>query len=183
MTGWIANAWATPYYYDYGPGGNVYYENNVVYVDGQQYASADEYYDQAVEIAAVPEVTQEAADDMEWLPLGVFAMTKEGVDDANMLLQLAVNKDGLISGTLYNEATNTSRALQGKVDKETQRAAWTFADGKNSDVVMETGIYNLTEDTSKAIIHHGSERTQPIVLVRLEEPESEQSAESDASAS
>ncbi len=177
LTGWIANAWATPYYYDYGSGGNVYYSENVVYVDGQQYATADEYYDQAAEIATVPEVGQQEADQMEWLSLGVFAVTKEGVNDSNMLLQLAVNKQGLISGTLYNESTDTSRAVQGKVDTETQRAAWMFADGKNTDVVMETGIYNLTEDTSKAIIHFGSERTQPVVLVRLEEPASEQAAD------
>lgn len=179
VTGWFSNLWTTPYYYDYGSGGNVYYENNVVYVDGQQYATADQYYNQAVEIAAVPEIEPQVADEMEWLPLGVFAITKEGVSDSNMLLQLAVNKQGLISGTFYNEDTDTSRAIQGRVDEQTQRAAWTFADGKNADVVMETGIFNLTEETAKAIVHFGSERTQPVVLVRLEEPEGDQAAEGD----
>ena len=173
VTSWFANPWPQPVYYDYGTGGNVYYEGDTVYVNDQQY-TADEYYDQAASIAAVPEVTEAEAEQFEWLPLGVFALTEEEVNESNMVLQLAVNKDGLISGTLYNESTDVSRAVQGRVDMETQRAAWTFTDGKNEDLVMETGIYNLTEDTSKAILHFGAEKTQPIVMVRLEEPESEQ---------
>ena len=37
MTGWLVNGFATqPVYYSYGSGGTVYYENNVVYVNGEK---------------------------------------------------------------------------------------------------------------------------------------------------
>ena len=44
VTGWVVHRWANPIYYRYGSGGTVYYENNVVYVNGQQYGSAEQYY-------------------------------------------------------------------------------------------------------------------------------------------
>ena len=108
---------------------------------------------------------------MEWLPLGVFALTKEGVNESNMLLQLAVSKDGIIAGTLVNDSTDSSRPVEGSIDTNTQRAAWHFADGKNADVVMETGIYNLTEAQSQALVHFGTDKVQEVVLVRLDQPE------------
>jgi hypothetical protein len=55
------------------------------------------------------------------------------------------------------------------VDKQTQRAAWT-AVGK-SRPLMETGIGNLTEDTTPALVHFADGSTQQWLLVRLEKPE------------
>jgi len=172
LTGWAVWGWTTPAYYVYGTGGNVYYEDNVVYVDGQQYCSEQEYYQQAEEIAvAVPQIDEAQADEVEWLPLGVFALTKEGINESNFLLQLAVSKEGVIGGTLVNEETGSVRPVEGMVDKETQRAAWKLIDGKNAEVVMETGIYGLTEDECTALVHYGPDQTQTIVMVRLDEPE------------
>ena len=48
-------------------------------------------------------------------------------------MQLAVNKQGVIAGTYYNEASQVSRPIQGTVDVNTQRAAMSFADNKNTD--------------------------------------------------
>ena len=101
-------AWASaqPRYYAYGTGGNVYYENNVVYVDGQAAGTPEEYAAQSTAlVAAAPaEVT-----DSDWLPLGIFALTREGVNDSQAMLELAVNKQGVLAGTYYNEATQVSR--------------------------------------------------------------------------
>jgi hypothetical protein len=150
----------------------VYYENNQVYVSGQPECTAAEYYQQATDVATnLPEISEEQADKVEWMPLGVFAVTKEGVNETNLLLQLAVSKEGLIGGTLFNESTESVRPVEGMVDRESQRAAWKFADGKNPEVVMETGIYNLTEDQCTLLVHFGPEKTQTWALVRLEEPE------------
>ncbi len=52
----------------------------------------------------------------------------------------------------------------------------TFADGKNTDTVMETGVYNLTEDKCTALVHFGSGTSQNWVLVRLEEPKEDEAA-------
>ncbi len=110
------------------------------------------------------------------MPLGVFAVVQEGVEDGNLLLQLAVSKDGVIAGALYNESTESTRDVEGMVDKDTQRAAWSFIDGKNADVVMETGIYNLTKDEAAVLVHFVSEATQSWTLVRLDEPAEEGAA-------
>lgn len=175
LTGWIVGtSWQQPIYYDYGAGGNVYYENNVVYVDGSPYTSADVYYQQAQTIAqAVPEYSEPQSESLEWMPLGVWAVTQEGAESSPMVLQLAVNKDGVIAGTYYNETTKTTIPLEGSVSQETQRAAWHPVDGTNDHIVFETGVFNLTEDTTTALVHFGPDKTQEITLVRIEAPEGE----------
>lgn len=165
---WVS---AQPRYYAYGSGGNVYYENNVVYVDGQAAGTPEEYAAQSTAlVASAPaEVT-----DTEWLPLGTFALTREGVNDSQAMLELAVNKQGVLAGTYYNETTQVSRSLKGMLDQASQRAAIGFADGKNADVVLETGIQNLTQDEAPALLHQGKDRSGPVLLVRLQAPEEEQ---------
>jgi hypothetical protein len=36
---------------------------------------------------------------------------------------------------------------------------------------METGIYNLTQDQAEVLVHFGPEKTQNVLLVRLDEAE------------
>jgi hypothetical protein len=174
VAGWVAWSWPEPVYYTYGPDSYVYCENNVVYVDGKETCSQEEYVEQAANIAAsVPEIKEDQ--EVEWLPLGVFALTAEDEGDPNMLLQLAVSKEGIIAGTYHNESTDSTEPVEGMVDKESQRAAWTI--GENKNIVMETGVYNLTEDQTQVMVHFGKDKTQQWLMVRLEEPESEGSQE------
>jgi hypothetical protein len=173
LGGWVAgSAWDSPAYYDYGEG--VYYEDEQVYVNGKRVGSADEYYQQAKDLASSAPSTKEP--ETEWLPLGVFAISRDQATDSNALLQLAVDKNGDIAGTYYNTATDISRPVKGKVDKKTQRAAWTFADGKNTDIIMETGLFNLTQDQTEALVHFGNEKTEQWLLVRLDQPKNDESA-------
>jgi hypothetical protein len=182
VAGWTAgaasaSAYGDPVYYDYGQ--NIYYEGDNVYVGGTETATAQEYYQQASALAEkAPETTSQEADD--WLPLGVFALSKGNVADSNMVLQLAINKEGVISGMYYNTKTDIGRPVKGTVDKKSQRAAWTFADGNNTDIIMETGIYNLTQDQTEALVHFGKDKTQQWLMVRLKQPEEEQQAEKKA---
>jgi multidrug efflux pump subunit AcrA (membrane-fusion protein) len=60
---------------------------------------------------------------------------------------------------------------------ETQRAVWKAADGTNPDLVMETGIYNLTQDQAEVMVRFGPEQTQTLLLVRLDETERPESSE------
>jgi hypothetical protein len=85
-----------------------------------------------------------------------------------MFMQLAVSKQGLINGTFQNTATDTTQAIEGMVDKQSQRAAWT-AVGKSRPLI-EVGIGNLTQNTAPALIHFPDDSTQQILLVRMEEP-------------
>jgi hypothetical protein len=167
---WFVWQWAQPIPYNYGT--TVVYRDNYVYIEEKQVATTEEYYQQAVTVTqSAPANIDESK--IEWMPLGVFAVTEEDATDTGMMVQLAVSKEGIIAGTFYNELTNSSRPVEGMVDRETQRAAWKFADGKNADIVMETGISNLTKDDSTALVHFGPDKTQTWLIVRLPAPEEE----------
>ncbi len=162
---------AQPVYVAYGSGGDVYVDNSIVYVNGEKYSSAEDYYSEAKSIAdAAPEIDEADANNVEWLPLGVFGVMRGGATETDTYMQLAVSKDGMIGGTYSNDATDVARPLEGMVDKDSQRAAWSFADGKDKDVVMETSIYNLTENESTALLHFGPERSEEVKLIRVEAP-------------
>lgn len=159
-----------PIYYGYGTGGNVYYEGDTVYVDGQAAGAPEEYAEQALEyVEAAPPPDQ--VEQEEWMPLGVFVMTNEDAVDSGAMLELAVSRQGVLAGTYYNDATEASRPLKGTVDLDSQRAVVGFADETNADVALETGLYNLTQDEAPALLHHGSEQSTPVLLVRLPAPE------------
>jgi hypothetical protein len=169
---WVYGGYSQPYDYDYG--GTVVYQGNTVYVGGQEAGSSTQYAEQAMAIAdsgakqlAAAEAQPQSAQ-KQWLPLGVFAITNEQAAAPTLFLQLAVSKEGLIAGTYYNAVTNQALAVQGGVDRATQRASW-YA-GDNRDVVMEAGIYNLTEDQTPALVHFGTGQQQ-VLLVRLPQPQ------------
>lgn len=164
------NTWSQPIYYDYGQGGNVVYQDNSVYVGGEQVGTAAEFAQSAAALATVaPPEDQSQLEQAEWMPLGTFALSTDKREvEPSRILQLAVNRDGIISGTLLNTLTDQSQIIQGQVDKETQRAA--FRIGENEEVVAETGLYNLTQEESPLLVHYGTERTETFLLVRLEAP-------------
>lgn len=168
LTGWVDYGWTDPIYYNYGD--NVYYEDGSVYYGDQPVCTEVQYIEQAEAIAtAQPETKPDAKD---WMPLGVFAITQDGEPtgaDPTMYMQLAVSKQGVINGTFQNTATNVVKAIEGMVDKQTQRAAWTAAG--ESRPLVEVGIVNLTQDTTPALIHFPDNTTQRVLLVRLEKPE------------
>ncbi len=188
LTNWFiwsapANVWSQPVYYDYGTGGNVVYQDNSVYVGGTEVASADDFAASAMDLAtAPPPESDEQADDAEWMPLGTFAVsTSEEDTNPSMVIQLAVNREGIISGSLYNIDTDEAQAVQGQVDKDTQRVA--FRIGENEDFVAETGLYNLTQEEVPLLVHFGTERTENYLLIRLDAPEGEDDDSSDDSQS
>ena len=169
MTGWLVGSnVGQPVYIDYGT--NLYYEGDNVYYEGEVVATTEEYATQAQQIASnIPEDVD--PENVEWMPLGVFALTqKEGsAEDATLFLQLAISKEGIIAGTFQNTATDESFEVEGTIDEKSQRAAW----GKvgASWPIMETGIYNLTENEADALLHFENGETQQWVMVRLDEPE------------
>jgi hypothetical protein len=112
------------------------------------------------------------SDEHDWQSLGVWAMVQGDQTESNKILQLAVNKDGVIRGNHFDALTETTLPIQGAVDKKTQRAAWTV--GENTEVVYETGIYNLTREETEMLLHFGKDSTQQWSLVRLEAPEGSQ---------
>jgi hypothetical protein len=122
---------------------------------------------QALGIAAAGQAAKPADTD-EWLPLGVFAMVRGEEKEANNILQLAINKDGVIRGNYNNGLTEITVPISGSVDKRTQRAAWIV--GANKEIVYETGMGNLAQPETSVLVRFGKDRTQQWLLVRLEPP-------------
>ena len=174
-TAWATAAWAlagpycgcsggSPAYYDYG--GNVAYDDGTVYQDGEPVASAEEYYDQANQIAADGQTPQ----NQEWLPLGIFAIvSSEEQTQTDKVAQLALNTEGVIRGNYHDLLADKVTPITGAVDKQTQRVAMKIEG--NNDVIVETGLYNLTNDEAPVLVHFGADRQETRIFVRLKQPE------------
>jgi hypothetical protein len=179
---WSTWGGGTGQYYDYGTGGNCYVDNSTVYYEGEPVGTEEEFSEQAIGIADGGAQTIDAAiaadTDIEWMPLGVFALVHESQGDPTMYMQLQIAQDGTIGGTYFNSVSESSQTLQGAVDKETQRAAWSVGD--KSQTIVETGLYNLTKDEAPALLHFGTEKTQEWLLVRMNDPDEEQEPSSTA---
>ena len=155
---------ATPISYDYGV--NVTCENDEVTVDGENMGTAEEFSLQAADLANLGSEASEVATD-RWLPLGVYAMVRNEQQHPHLILQLAINANGILRGNFTDEISDHISAVQGAVDKQTQRAAWTVGD--NHETVMEAGLNNLTDSSAPALIHKNG-KTDHWLLVRLNEP-------------
>jgi hypothetical protein len=176
VTAWTAVAWGAvssscgypeeSTSYDYGS--SVVYQDNAVYVNGDNVGTPEEYAQQATAIADAGKQAKAPADD-EWMSLGVFAMVQGEETTSNNIFQLAVNKAGVIRGNYYNALTDTALPVVGAVDPKTQRAAWTVGDKKTP--VYEAGIINLTKDDTTMMVHYGKEKSQQFTLFRIEKPE------------
>ena len=79
------------------------------------------------------------------------------------------NKAGVIRGNFTDTTTDSTQTVQGSVDKQTQRVAFTVGDNKTN--VVETGLYNLTKDEAPALMHIGPDKTQQWLLVRIKNPD------------
>jgi hypothetical protein len=105
------------------------------------------------------------------MPLGVFAVSQDKEASGatpTLFMQLAVSKEGIISGTFKNEASGAMQTLEGMVDKKTQRVAWCVQG--TSWPIIETGLSSLTQDTTPVLVHFADGQTQQWLLVRLPEP-------------
>ncbi len=172
---WMSYYPSTPVYYDYG--NNVTYQNNDVCVNGQDVGTSQQYYDQASQLATTG-AQADASSDADWMPLGVFALTKTDQSKSDVTIQLAVNKGGVIRGNYTDTVTNTTQTVQGSVDKQTQRVAFTVGD--NTTNVVETGLYNLTKDEAPCLLHFGADRTEQWLLVRLSQNDQQSGQSSQA---
>jgi hypothetical protein len=151
--------------YDYGT--TVVYQDDGVYVQGSRVGSATEYSQQATSIAAQGNADAKIADDDEWRSLGVFAMTRSEETEASNFLSLAIDKTGLLRGSYYNAISDENARVTGKVDKKTQRAAWTIGDKK--EPVYEAGISNLTKEQLTILVHKADGKVEQMLLVRVKQ--------------
>ena len=179
INGWFGDDWPV---YGYNYGNDLTYQNNNVYLYGQPIATADDYYQSAADLAesgeqaqipSEPPPTANAQPDpknAKWLPLGVFEAIPAGEKSSKMLMQLTVNKAGVIRGNYYNTGDHNVQRIEGSIDKKTSRVAWVVADKK--EVIFDTGLYNLTQNESTVLVHFGKDKNEQWTLVRLKQPPS-----------
>jgi len=174
LASWFVFGWPTPYYWDYGPGEYIYADNGAVYVNGRWYEPAPVFYRQTEQIVdRNPPLTAEAAAKLEWLPLGVFAATPDGLNEPEVMVQLATTKDGIIGGTAFDQKTGAAYAIQGTVDQKTQRAVWSYRNDRNQRIMMESSIYNLTQPEATGLVHYSPTDMRVVELVRLQQPDAD----------
>jgi hypothetical protein len=171
---WIPSTWGaiashcgygsiTPISYNYGV--NVTPEGGNVLVDGQNVGTTEEFSQQAADLAEAGSEADTSAS--EWAPLGVFAMVRNERQHPQLIVQMAIDQQGILRGNFTDEAKDQTLPIHGAVDKQTQRAAWTV--GGNKQTVMEAGLMDLTESEAPALIHKNG-KTDHWILVRLEQP-------------
>lgn len=157
---------------DDGPTYNVNYQGDTVYVNGQPAGTQAQFYQQAQQLAQVPTVQNYAPSNSDnWQPLGVFSLVQGNQTDSTMVMQLAINKQGIIKGNYYNQITGENSQITGSLDKKTQRIAWSL--GTNGNTVFDTSLSNLTKDQSPVLVHYGAGNTQEMALVRVNQPPSQ----------
>jgi len=166
MTGFLDWGWSQPITYDYEV--NVVDDGDTVYFNGQSEASTTQYEQEAVELANPQNPPPPPAPNQGWTPLGVWALCQEEQGNADMFVQLSVNKTGQISGAYTNVVSGEKEPVTGQIDRATQRVA--FHLGKNADSVIEAGAYNLTQDVASCEVYFGKAKPQTWLLVRLPAP-------------
>jgi hypothetical protein len=175
---WAAPAWSAvsdwcgvadaPIGYDYGT--SVVINDDNVYVNGDQVASAEQYAEQATTFADRGRDAKPEAEE-QWQSLGVFGMIQGDEKTPEYVLQLAVNQAGILRGNYYDAVADNTTPVYGSVDRKTQRVAWSI--GVMKTVVYEAGLNNLTQEQTTVLVHYGKAQTREMVLVRLEEPRSD----------
>ena len=169
---------------------NVVYEGDNVYVDGTPTGTQSQYYQQAQQLAAQGYAAQPASTDGypptapdagsaavangqgdKWAPLGVFALAEPGQNTSNMMIQLAINPQGVVRGNYLNQLTQERSQVYGQLDKKTQRISWTI--GENTSTVFDTNLKTLVKDDSQVLVHYGPNNTSQMALIRLPEPKND----------
>ncbi len=162
VNNWFGTTWPATSY-DYGD--DLTYEGGNVALNGQPIATTTQYWQSANDL--VTQGQQQPPKDSKWLALGVFSAIRGDEKKSDMLMQLAVDKEGTVRGSYYNTGDKNSQPIDGAVDTKTQRIAWVVADRKN--IVFDTGIYNLTKEETPILVHFGQDKTEQWTLVRLKQ--------------
>lgn len=158
----------SPYYY--GDGYNGWGYNDWPYVASYVgWDSTPESYTDGV-ASPVNEPPPQAAPSppiANWISLGVFAVNNGQTSAPTTLyLQLSLNNEGAIDGTLYNRTLDTTQPLIGYIDPKTQKAVWKVSTRENSPI-MEAGLYNLTQPIASSQLFFYDGQIQNWLLVRL----------------
>ena len=107
----------------------------------------------------------------KWMPLGIFAITPNAEVASDIMVQLAVSKDGMVEGSYHNRPAEVTLPIYGAVDKKSQKVAWRIKDGA---ILMETGLNGLTESGAKVKVVFEGDATEMWQMHRLTKQQAEE---------
>jgi hypothetical protein len=171
------NAASSPLAYSYPAGTNTVYTSDNGTTSGTSLATTPAGANSAIAPMTVANALAQRgagdlAADVNYLPLGVFSMSAEDEEDAEVMLHLAVTKDGKLRGSYYDLATQKEEPIQGAIDKQTQRVAFTV--GSDNNEVFETSLASLTNSTGPVALHEADGQVDRWTIARLKEPPKEE---------
>lgn len=172
----LGSAVSQPPYYTYGSGGTVYVEGDTIVMGEGKQVPIETYTDELIEQAQ--DIPEGATEETQWMSLGVFTLVDEEAPESTMVLQLALSQKGVIAGMFENSTTQTSVPIEGSADLETSRAVMTPVD--KYFPMIETGLYNLVQEQTQALVHFEDGTVEERLLVRLDKPEAAEGGESPA---
>ena len=144
-------------------------QNNTVYLIGHPYATADKYFQRAAELAGSANSRHIPADaTSNWLPLGVFEAIPPNKKSSNMLMQLAVNKDGMIRGNYYDIGDKNVQLIEGSIDKNIARSVWVVCRQERHHFRHQ--FIQPHRHEAAILVHVGKDKNERWVLVRLQPP-------------
>ncbi|MFM7737853.1 MAG: mu-protocadherin- cell-suface protein, partial [Planctomycetota bacterium] len=77
----------------------------------------------------------------------------------------------------HNQETDEVTPVVGSVNKENQRVALKLQG--NDKLLVETGLYNLTNDECPVLVHYSPEEQEQLTLIRLHQPSEDTGAKVD----
>jgi hypothetical protein len=79
----------------------------------------------------------------DWLPLGVYSLLAAPDLPPMQLVQLSVDRQGILRGVYYDVVTNTSHDVVGSLDADTHEAQWTLQ--SNPNLAFRAAVDQLTQ--------------------------------------
>ncbi len=106
-----------------------------------------------------------AAEDESWMPLGVFALRPTDEPQANLVLQMTVNRDGILRGSQFHTSTQKAENVTGAVDKPSLRVVWRAGD--NRQATFETTLGELTKTEGNLTLRYSDGRREDWKSVQI----------------
>ena len=149
--------------FEYRYDSNVVFHKDVIYVNGVAIATHSDFVSAAKRLAADESVQPNS----KWTPIGTFILsTSPNSKTDPQVVQLAVDQFGNIAGVYFHWSSGAVHNVKGKVDKTTQRVAFTI--GTNQDITIETGLANLADDEVRLWAHLPNHVSQTWLLARID---------------
>ena len=143
---------------------NIAFQNDIIYVNGQPVSSYEDFVTSARALANThPDST---TDRPGWYPLGTFAVSSDpDQKTSNHAIQLAMDGVGNISGVYVNWPQGHVLPISGSVDTNSQLVAFNI--GGSDNIVIETGLANLTEEYTRVWVHLPNSHSQTWLITRI----------------